>query len=362
MKQEQEIWKDVEGYEGRYQVSNLGRVRSKARGRWRLLAPTPNRKGYMTTRLFMRRKNKSVLVHRLVAYAFVDGYAEGLFVNHKDENPANNRAENLEWVTTAENNAYGSRTERVSSTTGTPIYKVDDDGVVVCAYRSVKSASEATGLHHGTIERCLNGITEKAGGYRWAYAEKAIKAPKKAVRSKVQSLKGEVWRDIAGFEGLYQVSNLGRVKSLRSNRNREIILKKIAASTGYYIVNLYKDGKCTSQAIHRLVAMAFIEGYRPGLVVNHIDENPKNNDVSNLEWVTQRQNALHGTALQRRVGGESMPVLQMTPDGKVVKEYKSAAEAMRQTGIPTANISHVCHGRRKFAGGYIWKFKTKTKQ
>ncbi len=104
----------------------------------------------------------------------------------------------------------------------------------------------------------------------------------------------EIWKDIPGYEGLYQVSNLGGVKSLSDRWGRERILKQCMHSTGRYYLNLTKDGKLNSFKIHQLVAMAFLDHKPDGklnIVVNHIDNNPLNNHVDNLELVSNRYNS-----------------------------------------------------------------------
>jgi len=103
----------------------------------------------------------------------------------------------------------------------------------------------------------------------------------------------EIWKDIPNYEGMYQVSNLGRVKSLK--RSKEVVLKLMDDTKGYLCLSLYKDGVKRTRKVHRLVAEAFL-GHKPNgmkLVVDHIDHDTKNNKVSNLRVVTQRQNASH---------------------------------------------------------------------
>ena len=111
----------------------------------------------------------------------------------------------------------------------------------------------------------------------------------------------EEWRDIAGYEGLYQVSNLGRVKSLdhySSNGVTDILYKgrviHQSSHNGYMIVHLCKNNKVETVSVHRLVALAFIPNPLHESQVNHIDGNKSNNDFSNLEWCSQRENVLHG--------------------------------------------------------------------
>lgn len=196
----------------------------------------------------------------------------------------------------------------------------------------------------------------------------------------------EIWRDIKDYEGLYQVSNLGRVRSLdhigKSKHNgTRLFLGKIIkqfnkGNTEYKRVVLVKNGKHKKFSVHRLVAMAF-----PDLVdwteeakgkpfdelqVNHKDEHKDNNCVGNLEWCTASYNQNYGTAIERRVNKQKKtmstmkPVLQYTLDGQFVAEYPSAKEAERQTGIYNSNISGCCKNKYgcKSAGGYIWKYKT----
>lgn len=99
----------------------------------------------------------------------------------------------------------------------------------------------------------------------------------------------EIWKDIAGYEGLYQVSNFGRIKSLRS----KIILASLSSKSGYCYVGLAKNGMNKQKSVHRLVALAFIPNSENKPEVNHIDGNKHNNTVKNLEWVTKSENMKH---------------------------------------------------------------------
>lgn len=150
----------------------------------------------------------------------------------------------------------------------------------------------------------------------------------------------EIWKDIIGYEGLYQISSLGRVRSL----DKTIITKhghkrtfkgqiiKPNISAGYYSVNLHHKGKAKTIRIHRLLAIAFLEGYKPGLVVNHKDENPLNNDLSNLEWCTQKYNVTYGTSKSKQIetlekNGHLRPVVL-----NGVK-YRSTSEARKKNHL-----------------------------
>ena len=109
----------------------------------------------------------------------------------------------------------------------------------------------------------------------------------------------EIWKDILGYEGLYQVSSYGRIKSLSRKRNngldKTIILKENINNKGYKRINLHKNKKMKSYLVHRLVAQAFIPNPNNYPIINHKDENPSNNHVSNLEWCTYKYNNNYGT-------------------------------------------------------------------
>lgn len=175
----------------------------------------------------------------------------------------------------------------------------------------------------------------------------------------------EEWRDIKGFEGLYQVSSMGNVKSLerqvRANTCgirtlREKILSDCMNKSGYNLVVLCKNGKRINKMIHRLVAEAFIPNPNNGSEVNHKDENKSNNCVSNLEWCDRIYNANYGTGVERCAKKKWKPIEMMDNAHNVLKLFNSALEAERETGINRKNISSVCLGKRKDAGGYLWRF------
>lgn len=174
----------------------------------------------------------------------------------------------------------------------------------------------------------------------------------------------EVWKDIEGYEGLYQVSNFGRVKSLVyvtrcSQVKREKVLKT-AINRGYVYVTLHKDSKQKTVYVHRLVANAFIQNDTGKRCVNHINGNKQDNIVSNLEWCTHSENTVHAwdTGLQNRERKKnnlkSMGVAQYSLDFQLIEVFPSMREAERRTGIHSAAISRSTKTNFK-AGGYFWK-------
>lgn len=193
----------------------------------------------------------------------------------------------------------------------------------------------------------------------------------------------EVWRPVVGYEGRYEVSNLGRVKSLESvvsGRLRNIyhspdrILKPIKHRCGYLFVHLVSESKAKNKRlIHRLVAEAFIDNPNNHPQVNHKDENKQNNLVfvdkdgtidfekSNLEWCTRSYNINHGTR-NKRVSeklrlSKGKSILQFTSGGELLREWRSAAEAARILGLNISPICNCLQGRTCTSYGYVWKYK-----
>ena len=178
----------------------------------------------------------------------------------------------------------------------------------------------------------------------------------------------EEWRDIKGYEGLYQVSNLGRVKSL----DRYVINK--SNKQQYYngkILTLSKNNSQKTIPVHILVAKTFIPNPESKPEVNHIDGNKTNNCVSNLEWVTRSENELHAyknglakSSLKQKEAvakyareNYSKEVLQYDLNGNFIKEWNSMHDVWRELGIRPSYICRCCKGLRNHTYGYIWKYK-----
>lgn len=176
----------------------------------------------------------------------------------------------------------------------------------------------------------------------------------------------EVWKDVVGYEGFYQISSLGRVKSLervvfdKDGIRRFCTTDKILAQSfntqGYPQVSLYAHGNQKNITVHRLVAETFISKPDSFSQVNHIDENKLNNAVSNLEWCTEQYNLNYGTRIKRSAEKRARPVMQMNCDGAVIRTFKSAREAHNKYGYSYKNISACCHGKKKSHAGYNWAF------
>ena len=197
----------------------------------------------------------------------------------------------------------------------------------------------------------------------------------------------EIWKDIEGYEGLYQVSNLGDVRSLKyAGGNKVKPLKQDNDGNGYKQVILYKDGKRKNCKVHRLVAMAFISNPNNYKEVNHKDENPSNNNVNNLEWCTNEYNVNYGTRTKRaseslkgkhrseetkkkiseskkgkckgKDSPNAKPILMYDKEGNFIKRFECIRDANEYLGKGRycSSISMCLTGRRKTAYGYVFRY------
>lgn len=188
----------------------------------------------------------------------------------------------------------------------------------------------------------------------------------------------EIWKDIAGYEGLYQVSNLGRVKGLdrviyRSSTPQYVkgkIMSQGLLNTGYRYVTLWNKKNRQVFLVHRLVAEAFLPKQHGKNVVDHIDGIRTNNHVSNLRWCTRKENtnfplarAKYEKSNQKRIENirlfhqkHSLQVVQLTTEGTIVKKWNSVKQASESLGILTSGIYASCIGEKKTAGGYKWRY------
>lgn len=162
----------------------------------------------------------------------------------------------------------------------------------------------------------------------------------------------EVWKEIKDYEGLYWISNFGKVKS-----NKKVLSIPNRNNSKYLQIILYKKGKRSTKLIHRLVAESFISNPNNLPQVNHIDENPKNNHVSNLEWCTCEYNNNYGTIKARSSAGHKKPIIQLDLNDNVIAEFQSATDAANILGFERKNICACCNNKRKSANNFKWKFK-----
>lgn len=176
------------------------------------------------------------------------------------------------------------------------------------------------------------------------------------------SMVAEIWVNIPGYEGLYQVSNFGRVRGLKRNK----VLLSPLTNKGYAHVNLSKDGKYKTIAVHRLVLMSFTDESEWKEEVNHIDYDRSNNRLDNLEWMTKLENVrysipnrpTHFVKTVYKPTKNFKSVVQETLKGEVVKVWSNLSTIYRELGLEQTPIKKCCEGKPhcKTAYGYKWKY------
>lgn len=288
---QQEIWKWIPGFEDMYQASNLGQIKSfRACPEGKIMTGSKSKDG----RIRVNLQGKKYLLHRLILLTFdPEGQSdENCLVLHLDGDCTNNNLENLKW---------GS-------------YKDNANDEIM-------------------FERC-----------------KKTREKNKSLRKEAQKvIKGEEWKDIKNYEGHYQVSNLGRIKSIK--RNQELIMSNIIGrNSDYQTIKLRLDGIEKQYSIHRLVAEAFCNNPYHYTEINHIDENVSNNCASNLEWVSHSQNVQHSIYRQ------SYPIIQYDLTYNLIAEYPSIIEAARKTGHARETIKKYAENGKLYDNCY-WRFK-----
>lgn len=196
----------------------------------------------------------------------------------------------------------------------------------------------------------------------------------------------EIWKDIPGYEGLYKVSNLGRVRSFADanpvNRRNRILKQHLDGKGNYLFVGLHRDGKVKLATVHRLVANAFVPNPLNLPQVNHKDECKTNNRADNLEWCTRSYNSRYGGARERMLKSRrenndmaaitekikrtkilrgtrdaEKAILQFSMSGEFIQRWASATDAERKLGISRVGIRKCCIGEYKQARGYIWVYE-----
>jgi hypothetical protein len=174
----------------------------------------------------------------------------------------------------------------------------------------------------------------------------------------------EIWKPIKGYEGLYEVSNLGNVKSLNySHTGKPKLLKLCKLKNGYLMVQLSKNSVTEKRLVHRLVAQAFLPNPDNLPEVNHKSEIKSQNNVENLEWCSSSYNHSYGTGTKRMVAKRNnnncnnaeKPVKQITLNGTLVTIWPNINEAGRN-GFNIGCISMCCNGKRNSHKGYLWEF------
>lgn len=413
-----ELWKciDIPEYQ-HYEISNLARIRNKNSG-YMFNTESPSQK-YIQILLSSDNKTKGFFLHRLVAKAFVFNPNPTIyrFVDHIDGNTRNNKAENLEWVTSSENKQRSNtkRKDKLTNSQNEIIELLDDGNNVIKSFRTTQECAEHYNCGPQTIQyitrpenyskknrkkescttetfstidmyeddkiiktfgpgkKCRQELAEhlKTLGYgfsRWVIYSllrdgKVKSVPKKysfkfhlnVPNLRLQNkelLVDEVWKDVPGYEG-YIISNYGKLRNVKSDKELK------GTDDGRYIrVQFFRK---KHEALHRLVAMAFIENPEQKDYVNHIDSNTYNNCVTNLEWVTQKENMLHSVSKGRHQTARK--ICQYDKNGSVIRIWDSAKQIEKELNIHHDSIIKMCRGifpkrsdNKLLQSGFIFKY------
>ena len=341
-----EEWRKIDEFPN-YSVSNFGNIMNVKTNKMLKLS---NKSGYYNVSLTNENNYKTIKVHRLVAISFIENPEKKTDVNHKDKHKLNNNIANLEWMTRHENNIHRCQGLKITNNKNKSILRLNkDNNEILEIYDSIEDAgtwafnNEYTKtIHNGrnAIGNCLNGLSKLAYKFKWKY------------KNMNDDLENEMWKqvileNINIQDKVYFISNLGRFK----NSSGIIMDNYKVNDNGYIRVYIYNK----TYAIHRLVALAFIENTENKEQVNHIDGNKLNNSVENLEWVSNRENQIHkfkiglGNKFTRKITQYDLEMNQ-------IKEFNSIVEASKELNIGKSNISGVLTNSRKTAGGFIFKY------
>ena len=381
-----EIWKDIEGYDGAYQISNYGNVKSVERkaynpavlgsGEYRTVPELIRKhnimKGYHCITLIKDGVKKSYRIAKLVMQAFgTPQPSDNHQISYIDGNKDNLFIDNLKWVLPSEammlaisNGRIKPHSEERRKKTSEQFRKLWNDP----AYRASESDRMKKRWNDKECrERTLAAMREAGRKRREKNAEIRASRPPKEVYH-VPDEEDEIWADIEGFEGQYKVSSHGRVKScdrILPHKThgtwhiKERILKQYVTPYGYMSVSLQLGkGEMQTMRVHRLVAIAFISNPNNFPQVNHIDGNKHNNHISNLEWVTGQENMDHAWSYglcDNVVRCKQVAVINLDTG----ERFDSIADAERSFGKSNGAISHVLNGKAKHAHGFRWAYADK---
>jgi hypothetical protein len=390
--------KEIPDYQG-YYANEYGEIFSKKYGEFYQLKLRLSITGYKIVHL----RKTQCQVHRLVAMAWILNTDKTKnIINHKDGNKINNNVENLEWVTVKENNDH-SRNVLNNKGYARSIIQATLDGKYIAKFPSIIEAERKTGIDSKSICKVCQNKRRHAGNYLWRYEKDFVEG--KGMRNLIRCKKVgqytsenvlvqifETCKEAANFLDIHtgHFSNICKSGRLYKNHYWKILEKEIKkdeteswvmledypydkisqdgriystwmkkektqASRGKYkFVSITdKNGKETKIGIHRLVALAYLPNPNNYPCVNHIDGNPSNNNVGNLEWCSYQQNSQHAhdTGLNK-----TKEIIQMDFNGNEINRFSSAVEASKKLNISKHGIRNCCSERSKTSGGFKWKY------
>lgn len=323
----EEEWKDIDGYEGYYQVSSFGRVRSLDRYvkdtrrncfnfvKGRIMSQSnADKEHYRQVGLSKDGKVTTCLVHRLVAQAFIPNPNNLPQVNHKDENRENNNVDNLEWCTAEYNTNYGTRALRQGISSGKTVYQYNKDGVLENTYYSSREAERILNISSNSIRSCCIGRIVTANGFVWSYKPLSVEEVREKIDDRYSCRNKEVYQYLK--DGTF----IKRYKSLTFAEKE----------TGIPCGDIWKccNGKSKS-------ARGYVWSY---------------NKIAKYEVKSKSETNL------------GKIVYQYSLDGELIMKYKNAAEACKNGEFEMTSICQCCRGKTKTHSGYIWSREELSKE
>lgn len=403
----------IPGFNG-YFVSYDGQFYSNKSGSLLPKICYRSKRGYCTIglRATIEPKHKRYFAHIIVASAWLENPNNLPVVNHLDGNKHNNSASNLEYATQSTNAKHAHRTGLVKAKT-TPVVLADQEGNIIAEYPSIRAASKATGKEEKLISAACNKITKyRYGDGRNNWYHKKNFTGQKVLKRQLGKLVNQYdmdWKFIRQFESLvdatahiggiyttlagavqregiymgyrwryfipkvepkpkaehenwvilerfpkYKISRDGRIYSLF----RKMVLSPSVDSDGRSAFTFTdKDGKKVRKYVHTIVAMAYLPNPDDLPLVNHLDGNPSNNNVSNLEWASSARNNKH--AYDAGLNKNKNSIVQLDKAGNEIARYSSIIEAVKKLHIGRTSLSRCLNGGSKKCAGYGWKYLEK---
>lgn len=326
-----------------YSINNVGIITNIKTNK--IINGTITVDGYISVKLYNKLgERKSFKIHRLVAEAFIKNDENKLTVDHIDRNRKNNNVINLKWATSKEQNQNKKQSTNQREKLGRAVNRIDiETNSIIETYNSLREASEWLLQYNGNqnknsfthISSVCTGKNKSAYGFKWCFTDNIVN---------YSELWKELLPELVNDVKRYKISNLGRIKGRTGRINTGW------DNNGYTHVSIGNK----SYQLHRLVALAFIKSNDlKKIEVNHIDGNKKNNELTNLEWVTHKENVQHAfdTGLS-----PTRYVVQYNLSGEKIRSYNSIAEAERTLQIThSQSYISIAIDKEKKANGFIWR-------